>query len=197
MVTHPQDLQQAQRIAAGDRAVFDQFFAQTFPRLYRFVLLRVQRNEDTARDLCQQTMERAMRHLSAYRGEASLFTWLCQIARREVADYWERQGREAKRQISYDQDDSLRQVLESMAFDPAMSPEVQSEQRDLQLLVQSVLDHLPIPYGDALEWKYVEGLDAVEIGERLQLSSSAAHSLLARARRAFRAEYVVVAQEFG
>jgi RNA polymerase sigma-70 factor, ECF subfamily len=197
MVTHSQDLQQARRIAGGDRAAFDAFFAQMFPRLYRFVLLRVQRDEDTTQDLCQQTMERAMRYMSAYRGEASLFTWICQIARRELADHWEKRGREARQQLSYDQNDSLRHVLESLEVDPAGSPEMQGEQRDLQLLVQSVLDHLPSPYGDVLEWKYVEGLDAEEIGARLQLSGTAAHSLLARARRAFRADYVVVAQELG
>jgi RNA polymerase sigma-70 factor, ECF subfamily len=197
MITHAQDLQLARRIAGGDRAAFDGFFQQVFPRLYRFVLLRVQRNEDAAQDLCQQILERGMRYMSAYRGEASLFTWVCQIARRELADYWEKQSRETKRQVSYDQDESLRHVLESMEVDASTSPEKQGEQRDLQLLVQSVLDHLPTPYGDALEWKYVEGLDAGEIGARLKLSSTAAHSLLARARRAFRTEYATIAQELG
>jgi RNA polymerase sigma-70 factor, ECF subfamily len=197
MVTHPQDLQQARRIASGDRAAFDAFFELTFPRLYRFVLLRAQRNEDATQDLCQQTLERAMRHMAAYRGEASLFTWVCQIARREIADYWERQGREVRRNVSYDQDVALRQVLESLEYDTTQSPERQGELRDLQLLVQSVLDHLPSPYGDVLEWKYVEGMDAEEIGKRLRLSSTAAHSLVARARRAFRSEYEALAQELG
>ena len=197
MVTHPQDLQQARSIAAGDRLAFDAFFEAVFPRLYRFVLLRVQRNEDLAQDLCQQTLERAIRHMAGYRGEASLFTWICQIARRELADHWERQGRDAQRQVSYDQDDSLRAVLESLESDPRAAPDRLGEQRDLRLLVQSVLDHLPVPYGDALEWKYVEGLDAGEIGARLKVTSTAAHSLLARARRAFRTEYEALAQELG
>jgi RNA polymerase sigma-70 factor, ECF subfamily len=197
MISHPQDLQLARRIGSGDRGAFDALFQQVFPRLYRFVLLRVQRNEDAAQDLCQQTLEKAMRHMSAYRGEASLFTWLCQIARRELADYWEKCGRESKRQLSYDQDETLRHALESLEIDPAGSPEMQGEQRDLQLLVQSVLDQLPSPYGDALEWKYVEGLDAEEIGARLRVTSTAAHSLLARARRAFRSEFDAMAQELG
>jgi RNA polymerase sigma-70 factor, ECF subfamily len=197
MVTHPQDLQLARRAAAGDRTAFDALFKQVFPRLYRFVLLRTQHDEDVTQDLCQQSLERAIRHLASYRGEASLFTWLCQIARRELADHWERLGRDAKRQVSFDQDESVRHALESLEMDPSVSPETQSEQRDLGLLVQSVLDHLPNPYGDALEWKYVEGLEAEEIGARLNVSGTAAHSLLARARRAFKSEFEAIAQELG
>jgi RNA polymerase sigma-70 factor, ECF subfamily len=197
MVTHPQDLQLARRASTGDRAAFDALFTQVFPRLYRFVLLRARHDEDATQDLCQQTLERAIRHLASYRGEASLFTWVCQIARRELADYWEHLGRDAKRQSSYDQDESVRHALESLEVDTSSLPEAQSEQRDLQLLVQSVLDHLPTPYGDALEWKYVEGLDAAEIGARLKVSSTAAHSLLARARGAFKSEFEAMVQELG
>jgi RNA polymerase sigma-70 factor, ECF subfamily len=195
MVTHPQDEQQARRIAAGDRGAFEAFFNETFPRLYRFVLLRVQRNEDVTQELCQQILERAVRSIASYRGEASLFTWICQIARHTLADHWEQQGREARRQVSYDQDDSLRAVLESMQADATPTPEKLGERRELQLIVQMVLDHLPHPYGDVLEWKYLEGLDAAEIGARLSMTSTAAHSLLARARRAFRVEYAAIGQE--
>ena len=53
-------------------------------------------------------------------------------------------------------------------------------------LVQSVLDSLPARYGDVLEWKYVEGRSVEEIGVRLGIGHTAAQSILARARAAFR-----------
>ena len=53
-------------------------------------------------------------------------------------------------------------------------------------LVRVVLDRLPSNYGDALEWKYLEGRTVDEIGERLGIGKIAAQSLLARARAAFR-----------
>ena len=197
MAEHARDLALARRVVAGDRSAFDGFFKQHFPRLYRFVLLRVERDADTAQDLCQQVFERALRRLAAYRGEASLLTWLCQIARHEIADHWERHARDRHRHVSYDQDDLLRHALESLEAEAGASPEAQREQRDLHLLVQSVLDHLPERYGDALEWKYVEGLAGEEIAARLGLTGEAAHSLLARARRAFRVEFEAVVQELG
>jgi RNA polymerase sigma-70 factor (ECF subfamily) len=51
------------------------------------------------------------------------------------------------------------------------------------------LDRLPPRYGDALEWKYVEGYSAQEIATRLDIGLEAANSLLARAKRAFREIY--------
>lgn len=192
---HAQDLDLARRIVRGDRAAFETLFEREFPRLYRFVLLRVRGDTDAAQDLCQQTLERAMRRLDSYRGEAALFTWLCQIARNEMADYWERHTRDHRREPSYDQDEGLRRVLDSLAADPASAPESQREDAELRLMVQTVLDHLPTGYGEVLEWKYVEGLAAGEIGHKLGLTATAAHSLLARARRAFRTEFDALAQE--
>jgi DNA-directed RNA polymerase specialized sigma24 family protein len=51
------------------------------------------------------------------------------------------------------------------------------------------LDHLSPHYGEegqALEWKYLDGLSVKEIAARLRLAPKAAESLLTRARRAFR-----------
>ncbi len=195
MADHELDLQLARRVVAGDSAAFDRLFDLVFARLYRFVLLRIGGDADAAQDLCQQVMERAVRHLHQYRGEASLFTWLCTIARRELADFWDRDTRARRRTRSYDQDDALRHVLESLEGDPRLQPEAQTEQRELRLLIQTVLDHLPPNYGNILEWKYVDGLDAASIGERLQVSATAAHSLLARARSAFRSEFDAILRE--
>ena len=58
--------------------------------------------------------------------------------------------------------------------------------RETRRLVQSVLDRLPARYGDVLEWKYIEGRSVEEIGELLGIGQTAAQSLLARARVAFR-----------
>ena len=53
-------------------------------------------------------------------------------------------------------------------------------------LVHATLDHLPGRYGEALEWRYIEGLSVPEIAERLDLGYKATESVLSRARKAFR-----------
>jgi DNA-directed RNA polymerase specialized sigma24 family protein len=55
-----------------------------------------------------------------------------------------------------------------------------------------VLDQLPTRYGDALEWKYGEGLSVKEIATRLGVGPKAAESLLTRARQAFRDAFATV-----
>jgi RNA polymerase sigma-70 factor (ECF subfamily) len=57
---------------------------------------------------------------------------------------------------------------------------------EIARIVRLVLDRLPARYGDALEWKYIDGLSVVEIAERLGVAPKAAESVLTRARTAFR-----------
>jgi RNA polymerase sigma-70 factor (ECF subfamily) len=186
MTEHPQDLELARRLVAGDERGFARFFDEYYPRIYRFALSRLARDSDAADELAQRTLCRAARKLHLYRAEASLFTWLCQICRREIHDYLEVRQRDERRLVSIDDDPTVRAALESLPADLHSSPEDQASRADSLRLVQVVLDYLPVNYGNALEWKYVEGLGVREIASRLELTPLAAESLLARARRAFR-----------
>jgi RNA polymerase sigma-70 factor (ECF subfamily) len=65
-------------------------------------------------------------------------------------------------------------------------PEEQFRRREVSRLVHVTLECLPEPYGDALEWKYIQGWSVDEIASRLRVGPKAAESLLTRARQAFR-----------
>lgn len=181
-----QDSDQAlvRQLLRGDETAFAEFFDHMFPRVYRFALARLGR-EDAAEDVAQATLSQAVRRLETWRGEASLFTWICTICRREV---------EAWRQINHEQaaveliEDApeIRAALESLHVHELHRTEAAVERRELAALVQRVLDHLPGHYGHVLEWKYLEETPVREIAARLGLSEKAAESLLTRARAAFR-----------
>jgi RNA polymerase sigma-70 factor, ECF subfamily len=174
------------RMLAGEERAFQAFFESHFPRLYRFALPRVGRNEEAARDVVQATLTKAMRKLADYRGEAALFTWLCQICRREIVDRLRAERRYSDRVVLIDDQPDLRAAMESLEA-PDEYDLVKSYGRDeFGRLVHSVLDRLPARYGEALEWKYVEGRSVEEIGQRLGIGHTAAQSLLARARVSFR-----------
>jgi RNA polymerase sigma-70 factor (ECF subfamily) len=179
------DTQLLARLRAGDEAAFTAFFHDYFPRLHRFVLPRVGRDAALAEELSQQVLARAMPRLHAFRGEASLFTWLCQIARHELADYWQRRGRDAEQFKQFDDDESLRAALESLEGPEALQPEAVHSQVQLARLVQVALDHLPPHYAAILEWQYIDGLSVQQIAARQGQTLIAAQSALARARRAF------------
>ena len=171
---------------AGHEAAFRSFFTAYFPRLYRFALPRLGRDVDATKDVVQATLTKAIRNLAGYRGEAALFSWLCQICRRQIVDHLRANSRHARNLVLIDDSPELRAALESVEA-PAADDALQAcGGAETRRLVQSVLDRLPGRYGDVLEWKYIEGRSVEEIGELLGIGRIAAQSVLARARAAFR-----------
>lgn len=179
------DPQLIRRMLAGDERAFETFFNGYFPRVYRFALPRLNGDADATRAIVQSTLEKAIRKLESFRGDSGLFTWICQICRNEIVDYV-RAERRMRHVVLIDDQPELRAAVESIEA-PDEFDLVKSYGRDESArLVRVVLDRLPSSYGDALEWKYIEGESVETIGERLGIGTTAAQSLLARARSAFR-----------
>jgi RNA polymerase sigma-70 factor, ECF subfamily len=180
------DRQLVGRMLAGDERAFASFFDEYFPRVYRFALPRLNRDADLAKDVVQATLIKAVRGLKGFRGEAALFTWLCQICRREIADQLRKLRRHAQQVVLIDDSPEVRAVLESIEAPETSNPPRRHDAVEVHRIVHAVLDRLPGRYGEALELKYIEGRSVDEIGERLGIGRTAAQSLLARARVAFR-----------
>ncbi len=171
---------------AGDEAAFRVFFETYFPRVYRFALPRLGNDVEACKEVVQSTLVKAMRALGTFRGEAALFSWLCQICRRQIADYLRAHKRHHQNVVLIDDTPGLREALDSIAAPASDEPLQGYGSAETRRLVQSVLDRLPSRYGDVLEWKYIEGRSVEEIGALLGVGQVAAQSLLARARVAFR-----------
>jgi RNA polymerase sigma-70 factor, ECF subfamily len=185
----------ARRVLAADPAAFEEFFAAYFPRLYRFALPRVGGNEDTAEEIVQRVLIRAIDRLGTYKGEASLLTWLCAFCRREIGA-WRHENRITREVSLFDDRLEVQAALETLVDVDADNPERAFHRREVSGLVQLTLDHLPHRYGDMLEWKYIQGLSVEEIAERLGVGYKAAESLLTRARASFREGFSIVASEW-
>jgi RNA polymerase sigma-70 factor (ECF subfamily) len=195
LAEHPQDLDLAQRLAAGETQLFAGFFDVYFPRVYRFALARLDGDDDAAEEVSQRTLCRAVRKLALYRGEASLLTWLCQICRHEISDFVGARAQDRSRHVAVDDDPDIRAAVESMPAGEDYDPLENAMNSDRSRLVQVVLDNLPARYGDVLEWKYVQGLRVDEIARRLDVTALAAESMLSRARRSFKEAWRGVAGE--
>lgn len=174
----------AERMLAGDSEAFETFFEGHFPALYRFALARL-RDPDLTRDIVQSAICKAIAHLRTYRGEATLAAWLFTICRHEISAHFRSKKRAPSAVELVEEVPEVRAALDSL---PASLPRPDKELRDKELahFVHATLDRLPAHYGQALEWKYIDGLPVKEIAERLQVAPKAAESLLTRARKAFR-----------
>lgn len=173
------------RLLRGDEEAFAAFFEASFAPLFRFALPRLGGDADAAEEVVQTTLCRAVRKLAGYRGEAALLTWLTTICRHEISGYFEQRKKVPPMIDLADDLPEIRAALDSLGGDEA-KPENVLRRRETARLVQVVLDRLPFRYGDALEWKYIDGLSVVEIAERLDVTPKAAESMLTRARNAFR-----------
>jgi RNA polymerase sigma-70 factor, ECF subfamily len=178
------------RMLAGDEAAFEEFFEAYFSGLYRFALTRLDRRADAAEDVVQATLCKAIAKLATYRGEAALFTWLCTFCRHEISAYHTQRGVQETQLI--EDAPEIRAALESIGAATADAPDQRLLRRELARLVQITLDSLPPRYGDALEWKYIQGLTVSDIAARLGVGPKAAESLLTRARQAFRDGFAAV-----
>ncbi len=182
---HASDQALAARMLKGETSAFEEFFADVFPRLYRFALVRLDRNAQAAEDVAQEALLQVLRKLGTYRGEAALFSWCCTFCRHEISDHWRRTARRPVASLEEDAPE-IRAVLDSLAGLDFETPEHAALRREVVRQVHVTLDHLPVPYSAALRWKYIEGRSVVEIAQRLARSPKAAESLLTRARAAFR-----------
>ena len=179
-----QDRALVQRLLEGHEETFEAFFSSYFPRLFRFALVRLNNDPDEAEEAAQVALCQAVTKLNTYRGEAMLFTWLCTICRHEIFAMHRRKSRIPRSLNLMEDGVEIRAALESLS---ALSgPHEELQRKELARLVQVTLDWLPSHYGDALEWKYSEGLSVKEIASRLDIGDKAAESLLTRARQAFR-----------
>ena len=178
----------ASRVAAGDRDAFDGFFREYFPRLYRFTLGRVDNNPELAEEIVQRTMCIVVRKMGSYRGEALLFTWLCQICRNETYAVFKKRRLELQDDIPLEDHPAVQAALESITSDD-YTPEGARRREEISHFVRVTLEHLPARYATALEMKYVQGNSVVEIAEKLGVGEKAAESVLSRARASFKEHF--------
>lgn len=181
---HSEDKQLVKKLIAGNEEAFVAFFNDYFPRLYRFAVTRLKNDEEEIKDIIQTTLTNAIRSMDTYRGEAALFSWLCQICRNEINGHLRRKNRDEV--IVAEDGSELRGILETLTAPEVYEPGYNSEKEEIKRMVQVILDYLPPKYGNALEWKYIEGCSVNEIAEKLLVTPLAAQSILSRARVAFR-----------
>lgn len=173
---------------AGDRAAFARLVTRWQDRIYT-ALLRMTGNAEDAADLTQETFLKALNHLSTFRGQASVHTWLFRIAM-NLAATRNRQS-QRRRTIVAGQirppSDERPDVLDDRpsSFD---SPDglAQKHERDQQ--VMAALSRLPEDQRSLLVLRDVDGMDYQQIADVLAVPLGTLKSRLFRARLALRNE---------
>ena len=148
-------------MAASLETIYNDFHA----KLYRFIAGRVP-DDDIAEDILQDVYLKIHTNIAGLRDSDRLESWIYQIARNAIIDYYRR----ARPQ------DELSESLASPLDD---EPEAVSE---LALSVRGMLACLPDTYRQALELTEFQGLSQVELASRLKITVSGAKSRVQRGR---------------
>jgi RNA polymerase sigma-70 factor (ECF subfamily) len=176
------------RMRRGEQRAFDQFFDAYAERLGAFASRRSALDASAIEDVVQMTMINAMRSLASFRGESSVFTWLCQICRNQLADARRKLARQPQMQ-SFEQMMEEKPLAKVVQLTDFRDPLDECLANGVRSAVRHAINLLPAHYARILELRYGDELTVPEIARVLKVSESAAESLLVRARQSFRTEW--------
>ena len=157
--------------AAGELQAVRTMLDKLGPIVYGFIFARVGGRAAVAEDLTQETFVESVRSAHTFRGDSKLATWMCTIARRRVARYYEAERKE--------------EVARAGLVAVGGSDEDPVERRDE---VIRALGRLPAVHRQALVLKYLEDMTVESIARELGRSPVQIQSLLQRARAGLRRE---------
>jgi len=161
----------AARVAAGDRAAFDELYSRMVDDVYAYVRGQC-RNDAEAEDIIANVFLKAWRSMRSYRAGSGQFRrWLFAIARNELKRAWAQRKREAA---------PLPEELPQAAFD---APGLDVSTRDL---LHRALAVLTPDQRDVVVLRYYGGKSHQEIAAILGKREGAVRALLLRALRTMR-----------
>lgn len=151
-------------------ADIEQYYREYGKKLYLY-LMTLCNEPETAEELMQETFYQAIRQLPKFRGDSSVFTWLCGIAR----NLWKAELRRRKYHPS---------AAENPAEpDPLPPPDASAESRAISVAVLQQLHALPEQDKELILLRAAAGLSFRTIGEIFGKSENWARVSYYRARQ--------------
>ncbi len=153
---------------------FDEIYQSYFDPVYRYVL-SLSGDPHTAEEITQETFFKALRSLHQFRGDSSIKSWLCAIAR----NIWISEQRKKKAQP----------IDEVTALpDPGISPEESIVRQDESMRIHRLLHRLDEPYREVFTLRTLGQLSFRDIGELFGKSENWACVVYHRARARLKGE---------
>ncbi len=147
-------------------------FEKTYQEYFSFVqafLTRMSGNAFLAEELTQETFTQALRHWGEFRGDCTVSTWLCTIAKRLYLNVARKQ-----KHISLDV------IPEPMSEEDVTDALIRS---DRQMAAHRLLHRLPEPYREVFMLRTFGDLNHAQVGSIFGKSESWARVTYYRARQ--------------
>lgn len=145
----------------------DEVYREYFTDVYKY-LVSLCRNESLAEELTQDTFFRALKSLDRFKGECSVYTWLCQIGKNAYFTYLKKHRRQQA----------------EVEADIASAGDVSEDflKKDEALRLHRLIHALPEPYKEVFSLRTFGELAFRQIGELFGKSESWARVTYHRAK---------------
>ena len=177
-----------ERVKAGDMVAYNVMVTRHYDRIFTRVS-QLLNNKQDAEEVTQDAFIRAQRGLENFRGDASFYTWLYQIATNLAHNrYWYWFRRKRDQSISLDQplsDDgslTLENVMPCSGENPAEAVVTQ----EFVDRVSDCMQGLNEKHKEVLILRNLKNLTYDEIAQQLEISVGTVKSRIARARESLR-----------
>jgi RNA polymerase sigma-70 factor (ECF subfamily) len=173
---------QVRELALAD---FDAVIRLYWPRIFRFVLASV-RDHDVAQTLAQDCFFKAHQNRARFRGEASLQTWLMQIAVNLVRDHARNRRFQFWKRVPSEPAEG--EGVRNWLADGEINPEQKVLVKERVAAVWSATAQLPERQRTVFLLRFVEDMDLLEIAAVTGLKEGSVKVHLFRAVRRVRAK---------
>ncbi|NCO12688.1 RNA polymerase sigma factor [Candidatus Pacearchaeota archaeon] len=164
------------RLKLGEPRAVQEWYEEYSPRLLAYISKKVSSQKD-CEEITQEVFLGSLKHLPLFRGGSSIFTWMCSIARHEIADYYRKLY--AKKALKY-------VPLGEMILQENISDAHESAEK-----VKEVLSQMKDESKELLLKKYVDCKKVTEISIELGRTTKSIESDLFRARKEFKKLYAL------
>ena len=155
----------ARELKTGMNATVETIYNDFHSKLKSFTMRQVS-DPDAADDILQDVYLRIHSHIQDLRDPGRLESWIFQITRNAIADFYRRTRPQEE-------------LPESVPAPAEEEPDVEAE---LAASIRDMMRSIPLKYRQALEWTDLQGLNQAELAARLGISVSGAKSRVQRAR---------------
>lgn len=180
-----EDRAAVEAVKAGNTEEFRHLVDRHKDRLFA-VIMRLVGDEALAGDLVQDTFVKAFHGLDGFRMDASVGTWLVQIAIHTTRDHIRRMGRRYQRNLVSLEEVRAIDGLTGAATTGDSDPSRGVEAREESDLLQLALADLPLEYRELIVLRHLEDVPYEEIAEMTGLSVGTLKVRAYRARRLLR-----------
>ena len=166
-----------------DPDAFEEIVTRYGPRIFRLAR-NITRNREDAEEVSQDSFARAFLHVDTFRGDSRFSTWLSSIAINQALMKLRARRR---RELHYVCPDTREDAqFRAEVADGTPTPEQQYSQKELQRILASAMEELPLASREVLQLREVEERSTAETARILGLSISAVKSRMLRGRQKLR-----------